>query len=67
MTINRRFEISPRPANLGGGWILQLFENGVEVGGGVYPPIENILDQKLATDEAHIDANEEGATWMETT
>ncbi len=63
-TQTRRFEIIPRPANVGGGWRLQLFEDDTEVGGGVYPPIEYILDQKLAADEAYIDAYEEGATWI---
>jgi len=31
------YQISPRPAELGGGWQLRLLENGVEVGGGVFP------------------------------
>lgn len=31
------YEITPRPAELGGGWRLQLLENGTEVGGGVFP------------------------------
>jgi hypothetical protein len=31
------YEISPRPAELGGGWQLRLLQDGVEVGGGVFP------------------------------
>lgn len=31
------YEITPRPADLGGGWRLRLLEKGEEVGGGVFP------------------------------
>lgn len=31
------YEITPRPADLGGGWRLRLMEDGEEVGGGVFP------------------------------
>jgi len=31
------YEITPRPAELGGGWRLQLLEDGAEVGGSVFP------------------------------
>lgn len=31
------YEITPRPAELGGGWRLRLLEDGQEVGGGVFP------------------------------
>lgn len=31
------YEITPRPAELGGGWRLQLLEDGNEAGGGVFP------------------------------
>ena len=31
------YEITPRPAELGGGWRLQLLEDGQEAGGGVFP------------------------------
>lgn len=33
-----RYTIDPRPADLGGGWRLAMFEDGDEVGGGVFPP-----------------------------
>lgn len=31
------YEIVPRAADLGGGWRLYLIDNGVDVGGGVFP------------------------------
>lgn len=34
---NRGFEIVPRPAVLGGGWKLILWEDGQEIGSGVFP------------------------------
>lgn len=34
---NRGYEIVPRPAALGGGWKLTLWEDGQEAGGGVFP------------------------------
>lgn len=35
--MNRYYEIKPRDAALGGGWTLQLLEDGEEAGGGVFP------------------------------
>jgi len=32
-----RYEVTPRAADLGGGWNLKLFEGDVEAGGGVFP------------------------------
>ena len=66
MTILRRFEISPRPPELGSGWRLQLFQDGIEVGGGVFPPISHFLAQKLAEGAAYENAYAEGAAWIET-
>lgn len=34
---SRSYEIKPRPAGLGAPWKLTLFEDGEEVGGGVFP------------------------------
>lgn len=31
------YEIKPRPVELGAGWKLTLLEDGLEVGGGVFP------------------------------
>jgi len=45
--MTRGFEIKPWPADLGGGWRLFLFEDGEEVGGGVFPtegPSEAAVD-----------------------
>lgn len=36
-TEGRRYEITPRSADLGGGWKLVLLEDGEEAGGGVFP------------------------------
>ena len=47
----RGYEITPRPAELGGGWRLRLFEDGEEVGGGVFP-LSAYLSPFPATDEA---------------
>jgi len=35
--MNYTYEITPRPAELGGGWRLRLLEDDEEVGGGVFP------------------------------
>lgn len=35
--MNCTYEITPRAAELGGGWNLRLLEDGEEVGGGVFP------------------------------
>ncbi len=61
----RAYEISPRTPELGGGWLLQLFKDGVEVGGGVFPPAEDSLDQELARNAAYDDALNEATAWME--
>lgn len=36
-TEGRRYVITPRSADLGGGWKLVLLEDGEEAGGGVFP------------------------------
>lgn len=35
------YEILSRPSELGGGWRLQLLEDGEEVGGGVFPAVSD--------------------------
>lgn len=60
----RRFEISPRAPEFGGGWRLQLFEGDTEVGGGVFPPVTDYLDESMATEAAHEDALTEAYDWM---
>jgi len=35
--MRRTYKIQPRPADLGGGWHLKLYENNQKAGGGIYP------------------------------
>jgi len=35
-----RYEVTPRPAEVGGGWKLQLIEDDEEVGGGIFEATE---------------------------
>jgi len=60
------YEITPRPDQLGGGWRLRLLEDGQEVGGGVFPPVEGIEDAKEALQAAFEDAEVEAYTWLDT-
>lgn len=59
------YEITPRPDELGGGWRLRLLEDGVEVGGGVFPPVEGIEDVKEAQQAAFDDAESEAYAWLD--
>lgn len=64
----RTYEVKPRPAELGGGWNLKLFENGEEMGGGVFPPSAPkrgviVLFEGTDFDEAYQDAIDEGENW----
>jgi len=57
------YEISRRSASVGGGWLLRLLDNGEEVGGGVFPPINGLrLDLALAA--ARDDAETEAEAWL---
>ena len=49
----RSYEIKPRPANLGGGWVLTMLEDGEEMGRGVYPLFRQ--DRPLGVDEDEVD------------
>jgi hypothetical protein len=60
------YEIAPRPVNLGGGWRLRLLEDGVEVGGGVFPPSEFADNEVDALKLAYFDAEDEAHEWLET-
>jgi hypothetical protein len=51
-----RYQVTVRSAAVGGGWKLQLLEDDVEVGGGVFPP----------GDDGYCDAIEEGNDWLYT-
>lgn len=48
------FEVLPRPEAAGGGWRLYLFEDGEEVGGGIFEP----------GDDGYSDAWAEGNEWL---
>lgn len=58
---DRSYVITPRPAALGGGWNLKLFEQDLEMGGGVFPRVNN-TDTDI--DEAYDDALGEGQMWV---
>lgn len=57
------YEIEPRPDRLGGGWRLRLIEDGVELGGGVFP-LEEYADEKEPEKAAYSDAQAEGESWL---
>ena len=44
---DRRYQISARAIVSGGGWKLTLFENGREVGGGVFPVPEELPEARM--------------------
>lgn len=67
------YEIQPRPAELGGGWLLRLFENGEVVGGGVFPlapylsdcsSIHTAQDREMAEVAAYEDAVADASFWL---
>lgn len=61
MTIDTRsYDITPRPAHLGGGWKLTFYQDGQEAGGGVFPVSQDDPEGK----EAYLDAQEEGESWV---
>ena len=67
--MSRSYEIEERPANLGGGWVLTMFEDGEEMGRGVYPLPElgEPLDDdelKFTLDALHAEAQAEGESWQ---
>ena len=67
--MSRSYEIKPRRANLGGGWILTMFEDGEEMGRGVYPlpDLGESYDDdelKFTLDALHDEAMSEGESWV---
>jgi hypothetical protein len=60
------YEIEPRPSDLGGGCKLRLIEDGIEVGGGVFLPDEDLIeeDPELAEQTAYDDALAEASAWL---
>ncbi len=69
------YEIEPRPAALGEGWRLHLYERNpetggaIEVGGGVFPVEAYLKDQQgsqeLASKAAYADAMENAQEWLD--
>ena len=67
--MSRSYEIKERPANLGGGWVLTMFEDGEEMGRGYYPLPP--LASPLVVDEVHLvtkalfdEAQADGESWV---
>ena len=65
----RSYEIKPRPTRFGGGWILTMFEDGEEMGRGVYPLPElgepyDDDELKFTLDALHAEAQAEGESWQ---
>jgi hypothetical protein len=58
------YSITSRPDALGGGWRLRLLNDGEEMGGGVFPPVEGIDDAEEALQAAHDDAMDNALDWM---
>lgn len=58
----RGYEIKPRPAALGGGWKLTLYQDGQEAGGGVFPVTEE--DPQTGMDWWNGMAVEERSYWL---
>lgn len=59
----RSYEINSRPAELGGGWSLKLFEDGLVMGGGIFP-LEAYEGLESPLDEAYSEALNEGEAWV---
>jgi len=53
------YTITPRAPHVGGGWRLQLLEDGQEVGGGIYP-----VTEEVTSDDAHQEAMDDGEAWL---
>lgn len=62
--INYSYEITPRLVDLGGGWRLRLLEDGVEVGGGVFPPSDHAENEADALKLAYFDVEDEAHAWL---
>ncbi len=67
--MTRSYEIKERPANLGGGWVLTMFEDQEEMGRGYYPLFRQ--DRPLGVDEVEpvtkalfAEAQADGESWV---
>lgn len=60
-----RYEVEPRPENLGGGWRLRLIGlnentgNEEEYGGGIFP-----VEPNVDSNESYTDALQTGIDWL---
>jgi hypothetical protein len=59
--LGRGYEIEARPATLGGGWKLTLYQDGQEAGGGVFPPED---ESQISLMNAYAEAEDEGESWL---
>lgn len=60
--MTRSYQITPRSTDLGGGWNLKLLEDGMEMGGGVFPLVPTPGQPHY--DQAYQDALDEGENWV---
>lgn len=58
----RTYEITERPATLGGGWNLKLYEDGDEAGGGVFPLPQG--DPKAGIDWWNAMTEDQRSQWL---
>lgn len=58
------YSITSRPDALGGRWQLRLLDDGEEVGGGVFKPVEGIANTKESLQAAHDAAMDNALDWM---
>ena len=63
MSPQYRYEIQPRPLELGGGWRTRLFDGDVEVGGGVFP-LAQYEAAKEPSKAAYAEALDEATAWL---
>jgi hypothetical protein len=56
------YEITPRPVELGSGWKLTLLQDGQEVGGGVFPFLED--DPQVGIDWWNALTKERRTHWL---
>jgi hypothetical protein len=58
------YELTPYPAELGGGWLLRLLADGLELGRRVFAPTADIEDEGLAASAARDDASARASAWL---
>lgn len=58
------YEITLCTVELGGGWQLVLLQDGIKVGGGTFPPVQEYKDTQDALEAAFDDAEREAHAWL---